>query len=114
EFTRKIRLAEYFHNCENNDISLVKNKSNFVPPKNRNQALDEFVKSVENIPLTDNDRAVKDNLMRHERNSIRSLSKDKNIIIKEADKGGSNVIMDTEHYKNMVNNILMDEFIMNT
>lgn len=88
---------------------MVKNKSNFVPPKNRNQALDEFVKSVENIPLNDKGGEVKDNLTKHERNSIRSLSADKNIIIKEADKGGSIIIMDTEHYKNMVNSILMDE-----
>ena len=70
EFTRKVRLAEYFHDCEDTDISFVKNKSNFVPPKNRNQALDEFIKSVENIPLNSKDKRIKDHLSRHERNSI--------------------------------------------
>ena len=88
---------------------MVKNKSNFVPQKNRNQALDEFIKSVENIPLNSKDKRVKDNISRHERNSILSLSADKDIIIKEADKGGSVIIMDTDHYKSMVNDILMDE-----
>ena len=88
---------------------MVKNKSNFVPPKNGNQALDEFIKSVDNIPLNSKDKRVKDNLSRHERNSILSLSADKDIIIKEADKGGSVIIMDTDHYKSMVNDILMDE-----
>ena len=40
---------------------------------------------------------------------FRSLSADKDIIIKEADKGGSVIIMDTDHYKSMVSGILMDE-----
>ena len=33
----------------------------------------------------------------------------KNIIIKEADKGGTVVVMNTSHYKNMAENILNDE-----
>ena len=85
-------------------------KSNFVPPKNRNQALDAFIKSVKNIPLNSKDKRVKDNLSRHERNSILSLSADKDIIIKEADMCGSVIIMDIDHYKSMVNDILMDEY----
>ncbi|MEW8546501.1 MAG: hypothetical protein AB2693_23545 [Candidatus Thiodiazotropha sp.] len=108
EFTRKIRLTEYFHNCIDNDNSLVRNKSNFVPPKGRNQALDEFIRSVEKIPLNKQSRTINDNLRKQERQSIRSLSTDTNIIIKEADKGGSVVIMDTEHYKKMVNELLQD------
>ncbi|KAL4223531.1 hypothetical protein ACF0H5_017002 [Mactra antiquata] len=51
EFTRKIRLAEFFHNKEKEDDSLVRNKSMFVPPLDRNQQLNNFVKNVENIPL---------------------------------------------------------------
>lgn len=88
EFTRKIRLAEYFYECEDDDISLVKNKSNFYPPKYRNQALEDFAKSLENIPTVDTSGTVRDNLSRREREAIKSLSSDSNIIIKEADKGG--------------------------
>lgn len=51
EFTRKIRQAEYFHDTENEDDSLVRNKTHFLPPKSRNQVLNSFIKIVENIPL---------------------------------------------------------------
>ena len=89
---------------------MVKNYSNFVPPKNRepNHALDEFIKSSQTIPLSNKDQTVKDKLTRHERNSIHSLSADKNIIIKEADKDESVIIIDTKHYKNIINDSLMD------
>ena len=43
EFTRKLRLAEYFYGTEDPDISLVKNKSDFIPPRNRNAALDRYI-----------------------------------------------------------------------
>ena len=39
-FIRKIRLCEYFDGEENNDVSLVRNKSNFTPPSGRNEILD--------------------------------------------------------------------------
>ena len=48
-FTRNISLAEYFHECEDEVISLVKNKSNFQPQKYRNQSLEDFAKNLENI-----------------------------------------------------------------
>ena len=47
-FTRNISLAEYFYECEDDVMSLVKNKSNFQPPKYRNQSLEDF-KNLENI-----------------------------------------------------------------
>ena len=84
-------------------------KKNIVPPKNRNQALDESMKSVKNIPFSNKYKTVKFNLRIHEMNSIRSLSADRDMIITEADKDGPFIIMYTEHYKNMVNDILMDE-----
>ena len=41
-FNRKLRLLEYFHDREEDeDDSLVKNKSDFVPPKHRNAALEK-------------------------------------------------------------------------
>ena len=33
EFTRKVRLVEYFDGVEDEDKSLVRNKSDFVPPQ---------------------------------------------------------------------------------
>ena len=39
EFFRKIRLREYFDGTNSRDESVVKNKSNFYPPKGRNESL---------------------------------------------------------------------------
>ena len=52
EFNSKLRLAEYFDGTEDHDISLVKNKSKFIPPNKRNDALDEFINAVEKFPKT--------------------------------------------------------------
>ena len=57
EFTRKVRLVEYFEGMEDDDESLVRNKSNFVPPKGREQLLDSFVESTIIIPLEAKDKS---------------------------------------------------------
>ena len=89
EFTRKTRLAEFFHGKEFQDTSILRNKSTFEPPKNRNDALDAFAKSVENIPLdTPTINSTKHNINKGQRSAIKSLSSDESIVIKEADKGG--------------------------
>jgi len=83
----------------------------FIPPLDRNAALNSFVKRVENIPLANASTepgTTKSNINQRERTSIKSLSSDPNIIIKEADKGGAVVIMNTKHYKEMSENILND------
>ena len=80
----KKRLAKYFHDKENPDDSLVKNKTMFVLPLDRNTALNNFVKSVENIPLTGTSTkqfTTNSNVNRKERDAIKSLNTDKNIII---------------------------------
>lgn len=90
EFTRKVRLTEYFYGSENDrDESFVRNKSNFIPPKGRDKDLELFISNITEIPLTPTQKAnVKHNLPKSQHNSIRSLTDDKNIIIKQADKGG--------------------------
>ena len=56
EFTRKIRLVEYFEsNQDENDEFLVRNKSNWVPPKRRDKDLESFVSNVRDIPLQPNE-----------------------------------------------------------
>ena len=57
EFTRKVRLVEYFDGIEDDDQSLVRNKSNFVPPQGREEFLDTFVKSTTNIPLVPTEKS---------------------------------------------------------
>ena len=41
EFNRKLRLVEYFDGTEDKDKPLVRNKSNVIPPSERNEALDK-------------------------------------------------------------------------
>ena len=45
----------------------------------------------------------------NQRNTIKSLGSDESIIIKEADKGGTVVLIDKSHYKSMAENILQDK-----
>ena len=48
------------------------------------------------------------NISKTESEAIESLQNNESIIIKEADKGGASVIMDKEHYKQMVETIIND------
>ena len=72
-------------------MSLVKNKCDFIPPRNRNAALDRYIENVQNTPIKPNSNN-KYNISLAERNAIKSLANDQSIIIKEADKGGAVVI----------------------
>ena len=109
EFNRKLRLAEFFDGTEDKDISLVRNKSNFIPPSKRNDALDEFINTVEKFPKTPIQSNVKNNLTMQEQEALKILRTNSEIIIKEADKGGATIIMNKEDYKELVETILNDE-----
>ena len=96
EFTRKIRLVEYFEgNKYENDESHVRNESNWIPPKDMDRDVESFISIVTDIPLTPNKKSsIKHNSSKSQQNSIKSLTDDDSLIIKEADKGGATVIMD--------------------
>ena len=100
EFTRKIRLTEYFEgNEDNTDESLVRNKSNWIPPKGRNNDLETFITNVVDIPLVPTKKGnIKYNLPIPQQKTIKSLMNDESIIIKEADKGGATVIIWTNYF----------------
>ena len=49
------------------------------------------------------------NLTKDELLALKTLSSDKSIVIKEADKGGAVVIMDASYYRNAVLKMLEDE-----
>ena len=99
-------MAEYFYGTEDRDISLVKNKSNFIPPKYRNLALERYIDNLHNIPVTKRNHNINYNISMAERNAIKTLANNDSIIIKEADKGGAVVIMDKENYKKIVGTML--------
>ena len=117
EFTRKLRLIKFFHS-ENLDNSqetresvsgpLVKNKSNFYPPRNRNKFLDTTIDFINQQNLN-NLSKNKNNLSKDDWQALKELKNDESIVIKEADKGGAVVLMDSAHYEQMIYKQLEDK-----
>ena len=64
---------------------------------------------MQNTPITKPNKTIKYNITLAERKAIKTLADDTNIIIKEADKGGTVVIMKKDYYKNVVNDMLSYE-----
>ena len=53
---RRLRLAEFFWDKENDDNSIVRNKSDIIPPKGRNSNLDKFENGVISFPVEQHSR----------------------------------------------------------
>ena len=86
-FHRRLRLKEFFFNKDIvNDDSLVRNKSKFQPPKGRNKVLEDYIETTKTIP-TNSSTNNKHNISLQEREAIKTLANNDEIIIKEADKG---------------------------
>ena len=106
EFTRKLRLREYFYSENNNEgeqiiTPLVNPKSTFNPPRNRNNTLDITIDFLQKqkFPVQVKNSS---NLSKKEWLGLMSLKNNEGIIIKEADKGGSVIIMNKDHYAKMI------------
>ena len=56
EFSRKVRLLEYFEDSEDRDNSLVRNTSYFMHPKYRNSDLESYAQILENYPISVNNK----------------------------------------------------------
>ncbi|VDI57593.1 Hypothetical predicted protein [Mytilus galloprovincialis] len=107
--SRKLRLREFFGNTNYEDGSLVRNKKGTNPQPNRDKHLEEYINCLKQTANTNIvDSHVKSNLPKSQQKTIKKLQNDESIIIKEADKGGGIVIMDKDHYKDMVLNQLED------
>lgn len=112
EYTRKLRVAEYFYEEDEGETELeehlVRNKSYFNPKKGKNEILDTICDTLNNLPLNSNteNENTKCNLNNEERTALKSLSNDESIVIKEADKGSAVVIMDSNFYKEHIMNML--------
>ena len=78
---------------KSSDDSITKNKSAFNPPRNRGKILDQNIDSLNSLNFHDLQRSPKNNFSKLEWAAINDLKNDKNIAIKEADKGGSIVIL---------------------
>ena len=99
QFSRKLRLLEFFYKENESqeerspDDSIKKNKSAFIPQRNRDRILDQNIDSINSLNFADLQKAPKYNHSKIELVAINDLKNDKNIEIKEADKGGSVVIL---------------------
>ncbi|CAG2199913.1 unnamed protein product [Mytilus edulis] len=100
QFSRRLRLREYFGNGKFDDGSLVRNKSTFTPKTGRDEYLDSFIDTISKLPI--NYHNTKQNLSRREKKSLEELKNNPSIILKEADKGGGIVIMDKTFYREKV------------
>ena len=65
KFCRKLRLVEFFVDKEpEDDGSLARNKSKFIPKKGRNRHLVDYIDSVNKHPLLPNQKIQK-NISKH-------------------------------------------------
>ena len=111
DFCRKLRLKEYFDSNDNTDTSIVRNKSFFTPETDRNKKLDSYISLTKEMceSIQNENKHIKHNITLEQRNAIKSLAEDSSVIIKEADKGGGIVLMNTEFYKRKILEMLVDE-----
>ena len=91
----ELQSAPYSREC---DLKKFKPLSTWKPP-NGSINLETFI-SLNEICLnkTEPVNNIKQNVTRDERRSLRSLSRNRNLIFKPADKGGALVIQDTKDY----------------
>ena len=109
-YTRRLRLAEFFENKEANDSeNLFKKQSTFTLTRNRDRHLDHQINVLNNLNLEKMETKCKSNLSNMEQKELSKLNNDETIVIKLSDKGGAVVILSTGHYQSMIMEHLLDE-----
>ena len=112
QFSRKLRFLYFFYKeneseeDKSSDDSIIKNKAAFNPP--RNKILDQYIDSLNSLNFPDLEKIPKSTLSKLEWAAINDLKNDKNIGIKEADKGQPVVILTKSHYKSIILSQLND------
>ena len=84
-FTRKLRLAEFFSEnpeLDKSDCSLVKSKSKFCPSQNRNSTLESVIKCLEKQSFYAENFKNKSNVSKYDWQEILNLKKNKDIVIR--------------------------------
>lgn len=109
EFCRKLRLREFFGSENFEDEALVRNKKGTVPQQNRDRNLENYIDCLKKEAESNNTvNPVKSNISKEEFKALKELQNDNSIVIKQSDKGGGIIIMDAEHYQQMVYDQLND------
>ena len=108
-FCRRLRLREFFYDKNINNPSIVKPPSLWEPdPKLQSDELNKAIDYIKQYPIPKRKGSFVDNISQEERNAINHIKNNKNIIIKEADKGAAIVIMNSSFYEQKINEILND------
>ena len=92
QFARRMRLKYIFHGNDKEPHPFHV-KSDWEPPVQPSIALETFLEEVKFELASIKSSRPKDNLSQGERNALKELSRDKNIVLKKADKGTTTVIM---------------------
>ena len=110
-FVENFFFSDHTQDITNDDPNLARNKSNFHPQRNRNRTLDTGIDALNNVSRnlkSFNISTAKQNLTHSERKGLKELRNNPNIIIKEADKGGTVCIMDRSFYAQKMKDLLND------
>ena len=108
-FGRRLRLAWYFRNEENEFESNPFRKKSKFNPKGKDAAIELYLSRLEEEILAIDTNLKYSNLTKEERNAMFGLRDDTSIIIKEADKGSAVVVWDKCDYLAEASKQLGDE-----
>ena len=113
-FAHKLRLREYFgdHNFTpiyQKNESLVKGKSNFYLPRNRNKEFESYISFINNIDTTNEKSNRKSNFSPKEWTELINLMNQSDIVIKEGDKGGAVLVFSKNYYRVMISEHLNNQ-----
>ena len=93
-----MRLGFIFKNHNQKPIPF-RQKSNYEPPVSTNRRIEDYVHAlkIETTKLWPH-KTISHNLSLQERQALRDLSRNKDLVIKKADKGSTIVILDKKDY----------------
>jgi len=116
-FERKLQLHFFFHNENSDDEGGSDYEANILKfegnskwwPKKLHPELTEFCRNLENVlyRIIKSNKG-KSNLSRYEYAALNKLKRNKNIVIKKADKNSGIVVMNASDYEIKVNSMLPD------
>ena len=107
EFTRKLRLEDYFIDKNYQSEDIVRPKSEFTLQSGRVPELDDIASEIETMKIKE--KKFKDNLSKSERKALNELCHGNEIVIEQADKGRTVGIMTKKYYHKMVMEHLLDQ-----
>ena len=74
DFTRKLRLKYQFHNHIDNDKSIVKLPSSYVPPPNQDPELERVIHELKEIEINKKKKHVQNNLSNASKEALLTLT----------------------------------------